>query len=85
MDEIVRQEGFEVTEEEIKQEAQEIADKYFGEDEKQKEEMVKFMLNSNDDRMKQDLTYRKAVDFLLEHAKEVEKKEDDKEAADDQE
>lgn len=85
MDEIVRQEGFEVTEEEIKQEAQEIADKYFGEDEKQKEEMVKFMLNSNDDRMKQDLTYRKAVDFLLEHAKEVEKKEDDKEEADDQE
>ncbi len=77
MDEIVRQEDFDVSEEEIKEEAEKIADKYFGQDEKQKEEMIKFMVDSQDERMKQDLIYRKAVDFLLENAKEVEKEEED--------
>ena len=77
MDEIVRQEDFDVSEEEIKEEAEKIADKYFGQDEKQKEEMIKFMVDSQDERMKQDLIYRKAVDFLLENAKEVEKEKED--------
>ena len=76
MDAIVEKENIEVTDEEIEEEANTVADKYFGEDEEQKKQMVSFIVSSQKDQIKQDLIYRKAVDFLLGLVKEVEKKEE---------
>lgn len=72
---VAQAEGFDVTEEELEKDVDEMVEKYFGDDEEQKEKMKKYMLESNAEGLKNNLKNRKAVDFLVEHAKFVEKKE----------
>ncbi|MDQ0508884.1 Trigger factor [Aedoeadaptatus ivorii] len=76
---VVAKEGFAVDDEEIEKEAREMAKNYFKGDEDKQEEMVKTMLETNTDALRGDLERRKAVDFLVEHAVEVEAEEKDEE------
>lgn len=75
LDAVVEAEKFEVSDEEIEKEAREAAAKYFGDDEEKQEEMVKTMVEGNKDALRHDLIRRKAIDFLIDNAKEVESKE----------
>lgn len=72
IDAIVKEEDFQVTDEEMEEEAKEAAAKYFGADEEKQQEMVKTMLEGNTELLRNDLVRRKAIDFLLENLKEVE-------------
>ncbi|MDD7363634.1 MAG: trigger factor [Peptoniphilus sp.] len=78
---VIAEESFEVTDQELEDYARETAENYFKGDEDKVEEMVKTMVESNADLLKQDLERKKAIDFLVENAKEVEveNKEEDEE------
>lgn len=73
---VIEAETFEVSEKEIEDYARETAALYFKGDEDKQEEMVKTMIEGNSDALKTDLERKKAVDFLVENAKEVEAAED---------
>lgn len=79
LDAVVEAEDFEVTDEEMEVEAKEAAAKYFGDDEEKQAEMVKTMLDGNTELLRSDLIRRKAIDFLVENAKEVEVEEKEEE------
>lgn len=79
LDAVVEAENFEVTDEEMEVEAKEAAAKYFGDDEEKQAEMVKTMLDGNTELLRSDLIRRKAIDFLVENAKEVEVEEKEEE------
>lgn len=73
---VIEAEKFEVNEKEIEDYARETAAVYFKGDEDKQEEMVKTMIENNSDALKSDLERKKAVNFLVENAKEVEAAED---------
>ncbi|MCD1146519.1 trigger factor [Peptoniphilus sp. KCTC 25270] len=73
---VIKEEGFEVSDEEMEKEAKDAAAKYFADDEEKQEEMVKTMLEGNTEMLRDDLIRRKAIDFLVDNAKEVEAKEE---------
>ncbi|WP_215506818.1 trigger factor [Peptoniphilus sp. EMRHCC_23] len=69
---IVAAEKFEITDDEVEAYAREMSERYFKGDEDKQEEMVKTMMESNKDLMKSDLERKKAVELLVDNAKEVE-------------
>ena len=69
---IVAAEKFEVTDDELEAYAREMSERYFKGDEDKQEEMIKTMMESNKDLMKSDLERKKAVELLVDNAKEVE-------------
>lgn len=71
---VAEAEGFEVTDEELEQEVDEMVERYFGDDEEQQEKMKKYMMESNADGLRDNLRNRKAIDFLMEEAVFVEPK-----------
>ena len=73
---VIEAEKFEISEKEIEEYARETAALYFKGDEDKQEEMVKTMIEDNSEALKTDLERKKAVDFLVENAKEVEAAED---------
>lgn len=73
---VIKEEGFEVSDEEMEKEAKDAAAKYFADDEEKQEEMVKTMLEGNTEMLRDDLIRRKAIDFLVDNATEVEAKEE---------
>ena len=76
---IADKEGLDVTEEEILEEVERMCEQYFGKDPEQKEKMKKQMLEANKEGVEENLRNRKAIDFLVEHAKFVEAKEEKEE------
>ncbi|MGI5949856.1 trigger factor [Peptoniphilus sp.] len=81
---VVKQEGLEVTDEEIEEEVDSVVKEYFKDDEEHQERMKEYMLNENKEVVKSDLEKRKAVDFVVDNAvfvepKEVEETEEEKE------
>ena len=76
---IADKEGLDVTEEEILEEVDRMCEQYFGKDPEQKEKMKKQMLEANKEGVEENLRNRKAIDFLVEHAKFVEAKEEKEE------
>ena len=73
---IAEKEGLDVTEDEILKEIDRMCEQYFGNDPEQKEKMKKQMLEVNKEGVEENLRNRKAIDFLVEHAKFVEAKEE---------
>ncbi len=73
---VIAKENLKVTDDEIREEALEVAKKNFADEDKAKE-MVDIMLQGNMEAMRHDLEARRALDLLLEHAKEVEEKEEE--------
>ena len=69
---IVEAEKFEISDDEVEAYAREMSERYFKGDEDKQEEMVKTMMESNKDLMKSDLERKKAVELLVDNAKEVE-------------
>ena len=69
---IVAEEKFEVTDDELEAYAREMSERYFKGDEDKLEEMVKTMMESNKEVMTSDLERKKAVELLVDSAKEVE-------------
>lgn len=69
---IVAAEKFEVTDDELEAYAREMSERYFKGDEDKLEEMVKTMMESNKEVMISDLERKKAVELLVDSAKEVE-------------
>lgn len=69
---VIAEEKFEITDEEVETYARETAERYFKGDEDKQEDMVKSMVEGNAELLKRDLERNKAVDFLVENAKEVE-------------
>ena len=69
---IVAAEKFEVTDDELEAYAREMSERYFKGDEDKLEEMVKTMMESNKEVMTSDLERKKAVELLVDSAKEVE-------------
>ena len=69
---IVEAEKFEISDDEVEAYAREMSERYFKGDEDKQEEMIKTMMESNKDRMKSDLERKKAVELLVDNAKEVE-------------
>lgn len=82
LEEVVRREDFEVSDEEIKEEAEKVAKKYFGTDPEKAKEMVDVILKGDTDRIRGELVTRKAIDFLIDEAKEVEQDEEKDEEKD---
>ncbi len=75
LDAIVKKEGFEVSDEEIEKEVDQVLETYFSKDEEKKKEMKHIMLEHNKEAVKNDLLARRAVEKLVEECKFVEKKE----------
>ncbi|MDO5713843.1 MAG: trigger factor [Tissierellia bacterium] len=75
VEEVIRQEDIEVSDDEIKEEAGKIVDQYFGDDPEKRDDMIDIMLNRDKDRIVASLKEQKAIDLLLSEAKEVEKKD----------
>ena len=69
---IVEAEKFEISDDEVEAYAREMSEHYFKGDEDKQEEMIKTMMESNKDLMKSDLERKKAVELLVDNAKEVE-------------
>lgn len=69
---IVAEEKFEVTDDELEAYAREMSERYFKGDEDKLEEMVKTMMETNKEIMTSDLERKKAVELLVDSAKEVE-------------
>lgn len=69
---IVEAEKFEISDDEVEAYAREMSERYFKGDEDKQEEMIKTMMESNKDLMKSDLERKKAVELLVDNAKEVE-------------
>ncbi len=69
---IVEGEKFEIPDDEVEAYAREMSERYFKGDEDKQEEMIKTMMESNKDLMKSDLERKKAVELLVDNAKEVE-------------
>lgn len=69
---IVAAEKFEVSDDELEAYAREMSERYFKGDEDKLEEMVKTMMESNKEVMTSDLERKKAVELLVDSAKEVE-------------
>lgn len=69
---IVAEEKFEVTDDELEAYAREMSERYFKGDEDKLEEMIKTMMESNKEVMTSDLERKKAVELLVDSAKEVE-------------
>ncbi len=65
---IVAKEDFQVTDEEVLEDAREAAAKYYPEDEEKREQMVKMISESNTDALKEDLKIRKAIELVVENA-----------------
>ncbi|MET3617128.1 trigger factor [Peptoniphilus olsenii] len=72
---VVRAENLQVTDEEIEEEVENVVKEYFKDDEEHQKRMKEYMLNENKEVVRGDLEKRKAVDFIVEHAKFVEPKE----------
>ena len=69
---IVAAEKFEISDDELEAYAREMSERYFKGDEDKLEEMVKTMMESNKEVMTSDLERKKAVELLVDSAKEVE-------------
>ena len=69
---IVAEEKFEVTDDELEAYAREMSERYFKGDEDKLEEMIKTMMETNKEIMTSDLERKKAVELLVDSAKEVE-------------
>ena len=69
---IVEAEKFEISDDEVEAYAREMSERYFKGDEDKLEEMVKTMMESNKEVMTSDLERKKAVELLVDSAKEVE-------------
>ena len=69
---IVAAEKFEVTDDELEAYAREMSERYFKGDEDKLEEMIKTMMETNKEIMTSDLERKKAVELLVDSAKEVE-------------
>ena len=69
---IVAEEKFEVTDDELEAYAGEMSERYFKGDEDKLEEMIKTMMETNKEIMTSDLERKKAVELLVDSAKEVE-------------
>lgn len=65
---IIDEENFEVNDDEIKEEARKVAEKYFGDNKEKIDEMVDVMFNGDNERIKHDLKVRKAIDLIMENA-----------------
>lgn len=74
---VVKAENFDVTDEELEKEAREVADKYFGDDEEKKDNLINNLLQGDKAPLINDLKQRKALDFIVENAIEVEPEEED--------
>jgi len=70
--EAIVEEKFEISDDEVEAYAREMSERYFKGDEDKQEEMIKTMMESNKDLMKSDLERKKAVELLVDNAKEVE-------------
>lgn len=75
LDAIIKKEGFEVSDEEIEKEVDQVLETYFNKDEEKKKDMKHIMLEHNKEAVKNDLLARRAVEKLVEECKFVEKKE----------
>lgn len=69
---IVEAEKFEISDDEVETYAREMSERYFKGDEDKQEEMIKTMMESNKDLLKSDLERKKAIELLVDNAKEVE-------------
>ena len=69
---IVAEEEFEVSDDELEAYAREMSERYFKGDEDKLEEMIKTMMETNKEIMTSDLERKKAVELLVDSAKEVE-------------
>ncbi len=69
---IVAEEKFEVSDDELEAYAREMSERYFKGDEDKLEEMIKTMMETNKEIMTSDLERKKAVELLVDSAKEVE-------------
>ena len=69
---IVEAEKFEISDDEVEAYAREMSERYFKGDEDKQEEMIKTMMESNKDLLKSDLERKKAIELLVDNAKEVE-------------
>ncbi|KXO16944.1 trigger factor [Clostridiales bacterium KA00134] len=73
-----RQEKIEVSEDEVKAEAEEMAKKYADGDEKRQKDFVDMILKGDVEGLKKDIAFKKAVKLLVENAKFIEAKEEKK-------
>lgn len=79
LEEVIKLEDLEVTDDEIREEAEKVVEKYFSSDPEKAEEMIDVMLKSDSDRMRGELEIRKAIDFLIENAVETDDVEEEEE------
>lgn len=70
-------ENIEVTDEEVEEEVQSMVEKYFADDKEKQEEMKQNVLATDRDAIANDLENRKALDFLVAEAVEVEAPEEE--------
>ncbi|SEP64586.1 trigger factor [Lachnospiraceae bacterium RM5] len=75
LEEVAKVEGFEVTDEDIENEFNEIAERY----QMEVETVKQFLPESEKENMKKDILVKKAIDLVRDSAKEVEKAEEAKE------
>lgn len=71
IEEIIKLENIEVTDEELEKEVNEMVKNYFADDEAQQEKMKEFMMNSNKEAIKENLSFKKAIEFIVDNAKFV--------------
>lgn len=79
IEEIVKAENFEVSDEELEKDIDEMVEKYFADDKEQQKKMKEYMLESNKEALIDNMKSRKAVELLVENAKFVEPKEEKEE------
>ena len=72
---IAAAEKIEVSDEELEKDVDEMVKKYFADDEEQQKKMKEYMIESNKEALMENMISRKAIDFIVEQAKFVEKEE----------
>ena len=72
---IAAAEKIEVSDEELEKDVDEMVKQYFADDEEQQKKMKEYMIESNKEALMENMISRKAIDFIVEQAKFVEKEE----------
>lgn len=73
---IAKEEKFEVTDEELEKDIDEMVKKYFPDNEEQQKKMKDYMIDANKEALTENMLSRKAIDFIVDNAKFVEKDEE---------
>ncbi|MDO5301882.1 MAG: trigger factor [Tissierellia bacterium] len=85
LDAIIEAENIEVTDEDVRQDAEEAAKRYFPDDDEKAKDMADTMVEQSGEYLKEQLLSRKAMDLVVEAAVEVEPVEEEAEVSESEE